>query len=107
MRNPPRTIQDVLKLADDVESQLQIADSFKLELINSFHSMEVKEMSADETSGDEFEVNKMSRGKKWGNNNNYILITAIIAIITASPSTTSCKTKSKVDLGDKKVRTPK
>ena len=35
------------------------------------HSLEVNEMSADETSGDEFKVNEMSRGKRWGNNNNY------------------------------------
>ena len=62
MRNPPRTIQDILKLADNVESQLQVADSFKLELTNNFHSMEVNEMSADETSGDEFEVNEMFLG---------------------------------------------
>ena len=45
----------ILKLADDVELQLQVADSFKLELTNNFHSMEVNEISANETSGDEFE----------------------------------------------------
>ena len=28
-------------------------------------------MSTDEASGDEFEVNEMSRGNKWGNNSNY------------------------------------
>ena len=28
-------------------------------------------MSAGETSGEEFEVNELSRGKKWGNNSNY------------------------------------
>ena len=70
MRNPPRTIQDAFKLADDVELQLQVADSFKLELSNNFPSMEVSEMSANKTSSNEFEVNEMSRGKKWGNNNN-------------------------------------
>ena len=69
MRNPPRTIQEAFRLVDDVESQLQVADSFKLELTNNFHSMEVNEMSAEEASGDEFEVNEMSRGKRWGNNN--------------------------------------
>ena len=70
MRNPPRTIQDAFKLEDDVQSQLQVAYSFKLELSNNFPLVEVYEMSADETSGNEFEVNEMSRGKKWGNNNN-------------------------------------
>ena len=28
-------------------------------------------MSTEETSGDEFKINEMSRGKKWGNNSNY------------------------------------
>ena len=28
-------------------------------------------MSAEETSGDETELNKISRGKRWGNNNNH------------------------------------
>ena len=71
LRNPPRTVQDAFKLADDVELQLQVEDSFKLELTNNFHSMEVNEMSVDETSGDKFEINELSRGKKWGNNHNY------------------------------------
>ena len=59
MRNPPRTIQEAFRLVDDVESQLQVADSFKLELTNNFNSMEVNEMSVEEASGDEFEVNEM------------------------------------------------
>ena len=70
MRNPPRTIQEAFRLADNVESQLQVADSFKLEMTDNFHHMEVNEMSAEEASGNEFEVNEMSRGKRWGNNNN-------------------------------------
>ena len=71
MRNPPRTVQEAFKLEDDMQSQQQVVDSFKLELSNNFSPVEVNEMSAGETSGDEFEVNEMSRGKKWGNNNNY------------------------------------
>ena len=71
MRNPSRTVQEAFKLADDVESQLQVVDSFKLELSNNFSPVEVNGMSEGETSGNEFEVNEMSRGKKWGNNNNY------------------------------------
>ena len=71
MRNPPRTVQEAFKLANDVELQLQVADSFKLELSNNSSPVEVNEMSTEETSGDEFEVNEMSRSKKWGNNSNY------------------------------------
>ena len=69
MRNPPKTVHEAFKLADDVEAQLQVADSFKLELSGNFPSVEVNEMSTEEASGNEFEVNKMSRGKRWGNNN--------------------------------------
>ena len=64
MKNPPRTIQEAFRLADNVELQLQVADSFKLELTNNLHSMEINEMSAEEASGNRFEVNEMSRGKR-------------------------------------------
>ena len=71
MKNPPWTVQEAFKLADKVESQLHVADSFKLELSNNFSPVEVNEMSEGETSGNEFEVNEMSRDKRWGNNSNY------------------------------------
>ena len=71
MRHPPSTIEKAFELASDVEKQLQVTDSFKLEF-PSYPSNELNEMSTEETSGDETELNKMSRGKKWGNNtNNY------------------------------------
>ena len=69
MQHPPSTIEKAFKLASDVEKQLQVTDSFKLEFPN-YPSNELNEMSAEETSGDETELNKISRGKKWGNNNN-------------------------------------
>ena len=65
------TIQEAFKLADEVQSQLQVADSFKLELSNNFSSIQVNEMSAEEIWGDEFEVNEMSRGRRWGNNDKH------------------------------------
>ena len=65
MRNPPRTVQEAFKLADKVESQLQVADSFKLELSNNFSPVEVNKMSTGETPGDAFEVNEMSRGDRY------------------------------------------
>ena len=71
MQHPPSTVERAFKLASDVEKQLQVADSFKLEFPN-YPSGELNEMSVEETSGDEQEINEMSRGKKWGNNgNNY------------------------------------
>ena len=35
MRNPPRTVQEAFKLADNVESQIQVADSFNMEISNN------------------------------------------------------------------------
>ena len=67
MRNPPRTVQEAFDLGDNVESQLQVADSFKVELSNNFSPVEVNEMNTEKTSGEEFEVNELSRSKKWGN----------------------------------------
>ena len=70
MRQPPSIVERAFKLACDIEKQLQMADSFKLEF-SSYPTVEVNEMSVEESSGDELEVNEVSRGKIWGNNNNY------------------------------------
>ena len=68
MRNQPHTIQEAFVLADEIEIQIQVADSFKLELMNDFTQVEVNEISTDETSGEEYEVNEVYCGNKWGNN---------------------------------------
>ena len=69
MQHPPSTIKKAFKLACDVEKQLQVTDSFKVEF-PSYPSNELNEISTEETTGDEMELNEISRGKKWGNNNN-------------------------------------
>ena len=46
MRQPPNTVQKAFKLANDVEKQLQVADSFKLEF-PSFPPVEVNEISTE------------------------------------------------------------
>ena len=70
MRQPPNTVQKAFKLASNMEKQLQVVDSFKLEF-PSYPPVEVNEISAEESSGDELDVNEVLRGKRWGNNNNY------------------------------------
>ena len=71
MRHPPSTVERAFELASDVEKQLQVTDSFKLDF-PTYPSSELNEMSTEETSGDEQELNEMSRGKKWGGStNNY------------------------------------
>ena len=71
MRNPPRTVQEVFDLAAQIETQIQVADSFKIDLNNDFPTVEINKISADESSNDKFEANEMSSGKKWGNNSSY------------------------------------
>ena len=66
---PTKHHRKAFKLASNMEKQLQVTDSFKLEF-PSYPSNELNEMSTEETSGDETELNEISRGKKWGNNNN-------------------------------------
>ena len=66
MRHPPSTVERAFELACDVEKQLQVADSFKLEF-PAYNSRDINEISAEETSGDEQEVNEISR-KKWVSN---------------------------------------
>ena len=57
MRHPPSTVERAFELACDVEKQLQVADSFKLEF-PTYNSREVNEISAEESSGDEQELTK-------------------------------------------------
>ena len=54
MRKPPCTVQEAFNLADSIESQIQVADSFKLELSNDFPTVDINEVSAEETSRDDF-----------------------------------------------------
>ena len=60
-------MERAFKLASDVEKQLQVTDSFKLDF-PTYPSRELNEISAEETSGDEQEINEISRNKKWVSN---------------------------------------
>ena len=50
-----------------MEKQLQVADSFKLDF-PTYPSRELNKMSAGESSGDEYEVNEVTRNRKWVSN---------------------------------------
>ena len=67
MRHPPNTVERAFELANDMEKQLQVTDGFKLDF-PTYPSRELNEMSAEETSGDEQEINEISRNKKWVSN---------------------------------------
>ena len=67
MRHLPNTVERAFELASYMEKQLQVADSFKLDF-PSYPSRELNEMSAEEMSGDEQELNEITRNKKWVSN---------------------------------------
>ena len=69
MRHPPSTVERAFELACDMEKQLQVDDSSKLEF-PTYHSREINEMSAEETSGDEQEINEIYKNRKWVNKSN-------------------------------------
>ena len=69
MRHPSNTVERAFELASDMEKQLQVTNSFKLDFL-AYPSRELNEMSAEETSGDEQEINEISRNRKWVSNSN-------------------------------------
>ena len=60
MRHPPSTVERAFELACDVEKQLQVADSFKLDF-PAYNSRDVNEIVAEESSGDKQEINEISK----------------------------------------------
>ena len=68
MRHPPSTVERAFELACDVEKQLQVADSFKLDF-PTYNSRDVNEIVAEESSGDEQEINEISKRKGVGKSN--------------------------------------
>ena len=55
LKNPPHTVQEAFDLTIKTETQIQVADSFKMELTSNFASADINEISTDDTSCDEFE----------------------------------------------------
>ena len=110
MQHPPSTVERAFELASDVEKQLQVADSFKLDF-PTYPSREPNEISMEETSGYKQEINKMSKGKKWGNNtNNYTKSTQILVTVAApvtNISSTDLKKIGKPNSGHNGQKTPK
>ena len=96
IRHPPITVEGAFELAKNVEKQLQVADSFKLDF-PTYPSGELNEMSTEDTSGDEQEVNKIAKGKRWGNNSgnynqNTLTSTIIVTAVTNNNNSDPRKT---------------
>ena len=110
MRHPPTTVERAFELACDVEKQLQVADSFKLDF-RTYPSRELNEISAEETSGDEQEINEMSRNKKWvSNSSSYsqkCQILKTIAIVITGTNSSGHKKENNPNSGRKSLRIPR
>ena len=92
MQHPPSTVERAFKLASDMEKQLQVADSFKLEFPN-YPPSELNEMSAEETSGDEQEINEMSKVR---NGEIMEIITTTNALVTVAIMVTATNNNNTV-----------
>ena len=83
-----------------------MADSFKLEF-PSYPTSELNELSAEESSGDEVELNEISRGKRWGNNNKHNQKCSSFSNNTTTatdPNKTNLRTANKANSGTKAKR---
>ena len=60
MKNPPSTVQEAFELAIKTETQIQVANRFKMELISDFPSADINEIGTDDTSCDKFKIKKVS-----------------------------------------------
>ena len=110
MRHPPKTVERAFELASDMEKQLQVANSFKLDF-PAYPSRELNEMSAEETSGDEQEINEISRNRKWvSSSNSYnqnVQILTTIEVTVTDINNSGHKKENKQNSGCKSQRIPK
>ena len=110
MRHPPNTVERAFELASDMEKQLQVTDSFKLDF-PAYPSRELNKMSAEETSGDEQEINEISRNRKWVSNsssyNQKTQILTTIEVIVTDINNSDHKKENKQNSGRKSQRIPK
>ena len=107
LKNPPCTVQEAFDLAIKTETQIQVADSFKMELSSDFLPANINEIYTDYTSSDEFEVNEVSRGKKWNNNNYRKMGTQTIKITETTTVTTKTQENKSGNIWECKERDSK
>ena len=109
MQHPPSTIKKAFRLVSDVEKQLQMANSFKLEF-SSYLTSQLNELCAEESSGDEEEFNEMSEvrdGETIIIAIRNILVLTTIRTTATDPTKTDLRTTNKANSGDKNQRTPR
>lgn len=68
LRNSPHTVQEAFDLEVRMETQMQVTNTFKLELSGSCISADINEIIIGDLSIHDLEVNEVSSGRKWNNN---------------------------------------
>ena len=101
-------MERAFELTNDVEKQLQVTDSFKLDF-PTYSSRELNEISAEEMSGDEQEINEISRNKKWVSNSSSYnqKCTNFNKIVVTDNSNIGHKKTDKQNNGHRSQRIPK
>ena len=69
LRNPSCTIQEAFDLTTTIETQIQVANSFKMELSSGFSALDINEIDTCNTSCDKLEINGVSKSNKWNSSN--------------------------------------
>ena len=62
-------VQEAFNLTTRIETQIQIANSFKMELSSSFSALDINKINTCKTSCDELEINEVSKSNKWNSSN--------------------------------------
>ena len=68
LRNPPHMVQEAFNLTTRIETQIQVANSFKMELSSGYSALDINEINTCDTSCDELEINEVSKSNKWNSN---------------------------------------
>ena len=64
LRNPPHMVQEAFDFTTRIETRIQVADSFKMELSSGYSALDINEIDTSNTSCDELEINKVSKSNK-------------------------------------------
>ena len=64
LRNQPHMVKETFNLTTRIETQIQVANSFKMELSSGFSALDINEMDTCDTPCDELEINEVSKSNK-------------------------------------------
>ena len=61
-------VQEAFDLATRIETQIQVTNSFKMELSNGHSTLDINKIDTCDTSCDELEINEVSKSNRWNSN---------------------------------------